>query len=65
MALLTEMVDGTVSRFIWLRQFEVGKNSAGASRLLDRLEFLQGMELVSDILDGIATPPDYAPAPSG
>ena len=32
--LLTEMVDGTVSRFIWLRQFEVGKNSAGASRLL-------------------------------
>jgi TnpA family transposase len=51
--LLTEMVDGTVSRFIWLRQFEVGKNSAGASRLLDRLEFLQGMELAPDILDGL------------
>jgi hypothetical protein len=51
--LLSEMVDGTVSRFIWLRQFEVGKNSAGASRLLDRLEFLQGMELAPDILDGL------------
>ena len=51
--LLTEMVDGTVSRFIWLRQFEVGKNSAGASRLLDRLEFLQGMGLSTDILDGL------------
>jgi hypothetical protein len=47
------MADGTVSRFIWLRQFEVGKNSAGASHLLDRLEFLQGMELAPDILDGL------------
>jgi hypothetical protein len=52
-ALLTEMVDGTVSRFIWLRQFEVGKNSAGASRLLDRLEFLQRMGLSFDVLDGL------------
>ena len=51
--LLTEMVDGTVSRFIWLRQFEVGKNSAGASRLLDRLEFLQRMGLSFDVLDGL------------
>lgn len=34
-ALLTEIVDGKVSRFVWLRQFEVGGNSAGASRLLD------------------------------
>jgi len=51
--LLTEMVDGTVSRFIWLRQFEVGKNSAGASRLLDRLEFLQEIGLSPDILDGL------------
>ena len=51
--LLTEMVDGTVNQFIWLRQFEVGKNSAGASRLLDRLEFLQRMELGPNILDGL------------
>ena len=51
--LLTEMVGGTVSRFVWLRQFEVGKNSAGASRLLDRLEFLQDLGLCPDILEGI------------
>lgn len=50
---LTEMVDGTVSRFIWLRQFEVGSNSAGASRLLDKLECLQALELSPDILDDI------------
>jgi len=51
--LLTDMVDGTVSRFIWLRQFEVGKNSAGASRLLDRLEFLQGLGVSPVILEGV------------
>ncbi len=51
--LLTEMVDGTVNRFIWLRQFEVGKNSAAASRLLDHLKCLQRMELAPDILDGL------------
>ncbi|WP_417607504.1 Tn3 family transposase [Primorskyibacter flagellatus] len=51
-ALLTEDVDGRISRFIWLRQFELGKNSADMSRLLDRLEFLQGMGLESAVLDG-------------
>ena len=52
-ALLTEIVEGKVSRFVWLRQFEVGQNSADASRLLDRLEFLQEMNLSPDILAGI------------
>ncbi len=52
-ALLTEIVDAKVSLFVWLRQFEVGSNSAGASRLLDRLEFLQGLGLSPDILDSI------------
>lgn len=52
-ALLTEMVAGKVSRFVWLRQFEVGQNSADATRLLDRLEFLQEMNLSPDILWGI------------
>ena len=37
---LTEMVDGKVSRFVWLRQFEVGSNSADAARLMARLECL-------------------------
>uniref|UniRef100_UPI000D1986DF Tn3 family transposase n=1 Tax=Thalassobius sp. I31.1 TaxID=2109912 RepID=UPI000D1986DF len=52
-ALLTEMVDGNVSRFVWLRRFEVGGNSAGASRLLDRLEFLHKVGLSPDILDDV------------
>lgn len=52
-ALLTEMVDGKVSRFIWLRQFEVGSNSADASRLLDRLENLQALGVSPDLLGGI------------
>ena len=52
-ALLTEDADGRVSRFIWLRQFEVGKNSADVNRLLDRLEFLQGFELPAGVLDSV------------
>ncbi len=52
-ALLSDDVDGRVSRFVWLRQFEVGKNSADANRLLDRLEFLQGLGLAAAALDGV------------
>lgn len=37
--LLSEQVDDRLSRFVWSRQFEVGNNSAGANRLLDRLAF--------------------------
>lgn len=29
---LTEMVECTVSRFVWLRQFEVGSNSAACQK---------------------------------
>ena len=52
-ALLSDDVDGRVSRFVWLRQFEIGKNSADANRLLDRLEFLQGLGLAAATLDGV------------
>ena len=48
-ALLEDPV-ARVSRFIWLRQFETGKNSADMNRLLDRLEFLQGLGLSADVL---------------
>lgn len=51
--LLTEDADDRISRFIWLRQFEVGRNSADMNRLLDRLEFLQKIELPDNMLDGI------------
>ncbi|MBA2003519.1 hypothetical protein HLX68_24375, partial [Escherichia coli] len=39
--LLEDTVDGRVTRFVWLRQFEVGANSAAANRLMDRLVYLQ------------------------
>ena len=39
--LLSETMANGTTRFVWLRQFEPGSNSAAASRLLDRLEFLQ------------------------
>ncbi len=52
-ALLTEHMDGCISRFTWLRQFEVGQNSACINRLLDRLEFLQGIKLPVDVLNGV------------
>ncbi len=51
-ALLTETVDGKVSRFIWLRRFEVGNNSADMNRLLDRLELLQQLGLDAACLAG-------------
>lgn len=51
--LLSEQVDGRISQFIWLRQFEVGKNSADINRLLDRLEFLQKIGLGSEVLTDI------------
>lgn len=52
-ALLSEEVNGSVTRFVWLRQFEVGQNSADVNRLLDRLEFLQDLKLDVSTLDGV------------
>lgn len=51
--LLTDMADDRLTRFIWLRRFEVGNNSADANRLLDKLEFLQDLELSPDVLLGV------------
>ena len=52
-ALLTEDAGGSVTRFVWLRQFEAGQNSADMNRLLDRLEFLQGIGLDEAVLVGV------------
>ena len=52
-ALLTEMVDDRLTRFVWLRQFEVGGNSAAAVRMLERLEFLQNIDISPDVLTEI------------
>ena len=51
--LLTEEADGGVSRFVWLRRFEVGRNSADVNGLLDRLEFLHGFDLPSGLLETV------------
>lgn len=48
--LTTEMLPGAMSRFIWLRRIEPGKNSPAANRLLDRLEFLRAMNLDPGLL---------------
>src|SRR3546814_14926653 len=50
---LAEVMPGNVSRFVWLRKFEVGHNSTAANRLLDRLEFLQGFGLSVQSLAGV------------
>ena len=52
-AMLSEIVEGGISRFIWLRQFEVGKNSADMNRVLDRLEFLQELGLTPAVLKDV------------
>ncbi|MHA7882110.1 Tn3 family transposase [Nitratireductor rhodophyticola] len=51
--LLENTVDGRVSRFVWLRQFDPGKNSAATNRLLDRLEYLQKLALPAGLFDGV------------
>lgn len=52
-ALLTESADGSITRFVWLRQFETGRNSADMNRLLDRLEALQDVALDNSLLSDI------------
>lgn len=51
--LLEDTVDDRVTRFVWLRQFEPGANSAAANRLLDRLEYLRNLDLPEDLLAGV------------
>ena len=51
--LLDDMVIDQLSRFVWLRHFEVGSNSRIANQLLDRLERLQKLGLPEDIFNGL------------
>ncbi len=59
--LLSEMLAGNISRFIWLRNFEVGNNSAAANRLLDRLEFLRTLNINHSALASIPALPIALP----
>lgn len=52
-ALLEETEDGRLSRFVWLRRFGPGGNSADMHRLLDRREMIRGLDLPDDLLDGV------------
>jgi hypothetical protein len=53
LALLEDIADDRLTRFVWLRQFEPGSNSSSANRLLDRLEYLQRLDLPGDLLTGV------------
>ena len=51
--LLEETADAGVTRFVWLRQFEPGSNSADANRLLDRLEHLRRLDVPEGVFHAI------------
>ena len=42
-----------MTRFVWLRQFEPGSNSAAANRLLDRREHLRRLDVPEGLFDGV------------
>ena len=52
-ALLDEATEQGVSRFVWLRQFEPGGNSAEMNRLLDRLDVLRALNPPAGVLEGV------------
>ncbi|MBP6655312.1 Tn3 family transposase [uncultured Bradyrhizobium sp.] len=54
--LLFEMVEDRLTRFVWLRKFEVGNNSAAARRLLDRLDYLRKIDVSPDAFHDV---PDH------
>ncbi len=51
--LLDDMVTDQLTRFVWLRQFDVGNTSRAANQLLDRLERLQEPGLPPDLPVGL------------
>ncbi|MCY3876383.1 MAG: hypothetical protein OXF88_19100, partial [Rhodobacteraceae bacterium] len=52
-ALHEDTVDGRLPRFVWLRQFSPGNNSAAANRLPDCLEYLKRLECPDDLFAGV------------
>lgn len=51
--MIGEQVSERLTRFAWLRQKEPGSNSADATRLLDRYEYLDGLNIDRSILEGV------------
>ena len=52
--LLTELTEDGTSLFVWLRRRDPRKNSADANALMDRLERIEGLDVPSAVLDGVA-----------
>src|SRR3954452_11339609 len=53
LSLLRKTVDDRLTRFVWLRQFEPGSNSADMNRMLDRLNALRELDIDPRILEGV------------
>lgn len=51
--MLEETVDGRLTTHGWLKRFEVGHNSADVNRLLEKLEYLQKLDIPETLLEGI------------
>ena len=51
--LLQEHVTKTMTRFVWLRQHEVGNNSRVINDLLDRLELIRQINVPEECFDGV------------
>ena len=51
--LLEEHVTKTMTRFVWLRQHEVGNNSRVVNDLLDRLELIRQINVPEESFDGV------------
>ncbi len=52
-SMIEEQVSERLTRFAWLRQKEPGSNSADATRLLDRYDYLEGLKIDRSILEGV------------
>lgn len=53
LSLLSDTTDGRLTRFVWLRQFEVGDNSSEINRLMDRLEWIEKLGITDDVVEDI------------
>lgn len=52
-AMLEETVDGRLTVHGWLKRFEAGHNSADVNRLLEKLEYLQELNIADSVLEDI------------
>ena len=53
LALLLDRVDERITRFVWLRQYEIGSNSTAANKLLDRLAYMSALPSCEHAIQGV------------